>query len=206
LSPAEYASELVKYAKAMKAVDPSIKIGAVLTTAAPWPDSVVASGDSMDWNQTVLKDAGSAIDFAIVHFYPPAGQGAAVLNDPEQLPGELVQVRSEIDQYAGPNGPSIGIAMTETDSNNFMDTQPGALYTAGHVPDVAGKRRVQRGLLEHAQRRRHDLHRAGRRDRLRRRGHPVQRRVLRQQLRAGVEHAVPELLRAAHAQQARHRR
>ena len=130
-SPAEYAAELVQYADAMKAVDPTIKIGAVLTTPGNWPDSVVASGDSMDWNQTVLKDAGSAIDFAIVHFYPGGGQSAAsVLTEPQQLPGELAQVRSEIDQYAGPNGPNIQIAETETDSNNYMDTQPGAMYDA----------------------------------------------------------------------------
>jgi len=29
----------------MKAVDPTIKIGAVLTLPGNWPDSVVASGD-----------------------------------------------------------------------------------------------------------------------------------------------------------------
>ena len=44
----------------MKAVDPTIKIGAVLTLPGNWPDSVVASGDSGDWNQTVLSIAGSA--------------------------------------------------------------------------------------------------------------------------------------------------
>jgi hypothetical protein len=103
----------------------------VLTTPGNWPDSVVASGDSQDWNQAVLSAAGSAIDFVIVHYYPSGGQSAAsVLQTPEQLPGELAQLRQEINQYAGANGPNIGIAMTETDSNNFMDTQPGALYAA----------------------------------------------------------------------------
>lgn len=130
LSPATYASNLIQYADAMKAIDPTIKVGAVLTLPGNWPDGVVGTGDSGDWNQTVLKDAGPAIDFAIVHFYPPGGQGAGVLNDPEQLPGELAQLRQEIDQYAGPNGPHIQIAETETDSNNYMDTQPGALYAA----------------------------------------------------------------------------
>ncbi len=129
-SPATYASNLLQYASAMKAVDPTIKIGAVLTLPGNWPDSVVASGDSMDWNQTVLSQAGSAIDFVIVHYYPSPANAAAALQTPEQLPGELAQLRQEIDQYAGPNGPSIGIAMTETDSNYDMDTQPGALYAA----------------------------------------------------------------------------
>jgi Cellulose binding domain/Fibronectin type III domain len=129
-SPATYASNLMQYASAMKAVDPTIKIGAVLTLPGNWPDSVVAAGDSMDWNQAVLSDAGSAIDFVIVHYYPSPDNAADALQTPEQLPGELAQLRQEIDQYAGPNGPNIGIAMTETDSNFDMDTQPGALYAA----------------------------------------------------------------------------
>ena len=129
-SPAQYATELLQFASAMKAVDPSIKIGAVLTLPGNWPDSVVASGASGDWNQQVLSIAGSAIDFAIVHFYPPSSLGASVVNAPGQLGGELAQLRQEIDQYAGAHGPGIQVAMTETDGNNFMDTQPGALYGA----------------------------------------------------------------------------
>jgi len=129
-SPAAYASNFMQYASAMKAVDPTIKIGAVLTLPGNWPDSVVASTDSMDWNQTVLSQAGSAIDFVIVHYYPSPGSAANDLQAPEQLPGELAQLRQEINQYAGANGPNIGIALTETDSNFDMDTQPGALYAA----------------------------------------------------------------------------
>jgi hypothetical protein len=129
-SPTTYADNVLQYASAMKAVDPSIQIGAVLTLPGNWPDGVVASGDTMDWNQTVLSIAGSAINFVIVHYYPSPDTAAAALQTPEQLPGELAQLRQEIDQYAGPNGPNIGIAMTETDSNYDMDTQPGALYAA----------------------------------------------------------------------------
>jgi hypothetical protein len=129
-SPATYASNVLQYASAMKAVDPTIKIGAVLTLPGNWPDSVVASSDNADWNKIVLSTAGSAIDFVIVHFYPASSMGASVLNSPEQLTGELAQLRQEINQYAGANGPNIGIAMTETDSNNFMDTQVNALYAA----------------------------------------------------------------------------
>jgi hypothetical protein len=129
-SPATYAQNVIQYASAMKAVDPTIKIGAVLTLPGNWPDSVVASGDTQDWNQAVLSTAGSSIDFVIVHYYPSPGSAADSLQTPEQLPGELAQLRQEIDEYAGPNGPKIGIALTETDSNFDMDTQPGALYAA----------------------------------------------------------------------------
>jgi Cellulose binding domain/Fibronectin type III domain len=129
-SPATYAQNLIQYSSAMKAVDPTIKIGAVLTLPGNWPDSVVASGDAKDWNQAVLSLAGSSIDFVIVHYYPSPNSAASALQTPEQLPGELAQLRHEIDQYAGRGGPNIGIALTETDSNYDMDTQPGALYAA----------------------------------------------------------------------------
>jgi hypothetical protein len=78
----------------------------------------------------VLSIAGSAINFVIVHYYPSPDSAADALQTPEQLPGELAQLRQEIDQYAGASGPGIGIAMTETDSNYDMDTQPAALYAA----------------------------------------------------------------------------
>ena len=55
------------YAKAIKAVDPTVTIGVVLTLPNSWPDGVVASGDSGDWNQTVLPIVGPYMDFAIIH-------------------------------------------------------------------------------------------------------------------------------------------
>jgi hypothetical protein len=129
-SPTTYADNVLQYVSAMKAVDPTIKIGAVLTLPGNWPDSVVASGDSADWNRTVLSIAGSAVDFVIVHWYPN-GQGAATaLSEPAQLTGELAQLRDEIDQYAGPNGPNIGIALTEMNSGVDTTTQPDALFGA----------------------------------------------------------------------------
>jgi hypothetical protein len=129
-TPTTYADNVVEYAKAMKAVDPTIKIGAVLTTPANWPDGAVASGDAKDWNQTVLPIVGPYVDFVIVHFYPNATNAADDLQQPEVLPGELGQLREEINQYAGANASKIGIALTETDSSYDLDTQPGALFNA----------------------------------------------------------------------------
>jgi len=129
-SPATYATNVVQYVQAMKAVDPTIKIGVVLTLPDSWPDGVVAAGDSKDWNQTVLPIVGPYVDFASVHYYPNHTTAADVLQQTRLLPAELAQLREQIDQYAGPNGPNIGIAVTETQSNFQSDTQPGALYTA----------------------------------------------------------------------------
>lgn len=129
-SPTTYANEVLQYATAMKAVDPTIKIGAVLTLPGNWPDGVLASGDSADWNRTVLSIAGSAIDFAIVHWYPNGTGAATALGEPAQLTGELSQLRTEIDKYAGANGPNLGIALTEVNAGQFEDTQPDALFGA----------------------------------------------------------------------------
>ncbi len=128
--PTAYATNVVQYAQAMKAVDPTVKIGVVLTLPNSWPDGAVASGDSGDWNQTVLPIVGQYVDFAIIHYYPNHTTAADVLQQTALLPAELAQVRQEINQYAGPNAPHIGIAVTETQSNYQAATQPGALFTA----------------------------------------------------------------------------
>ncbi|WP_052432472.1 cellulose binding domain-containing protein [Streptacidiphilus carbonis] len=129
-SPTAYADNVVQYAAAMKAVDPTIKVGAVLTLPGNWPDGVLAAGDAADWNRTVLSIAGSSVDFVIVHWYP-SGQGAAtVLAEPAQLTGELAQLRQEIDQYAGAKAANLQVALTEINSNQYEDTQPDALFGA----------------------------------------------------------------------------
>jgi len=128
--PAAYAANVIQYADAMKAVDPSVKIGAVLTLPGNWPDSVVGGSDSGDWNHIVLADAGSAIDFVIVHWYPSGSGAATLLNEPGQVAGELAQLRQEIDQYAGASAPHIQIAMTEANGGVDEDTQPDALFAA----------------------------------------------------------------------------
>jgi cellulose binding protein with CBM2 domain/fibronectin type III domain protein len=129
--PAAYAASVMDYASAMKAVDPSIKIGAVLTLPGNWPDSVVGGTDSGDWNHIVLADAGSAIDFVIVHWYPSGTGASTALNEPStQFAGELQQLRQEINAYAGANASNIGIAVTETNSSVEEDTQTNGLFAA----------------------------------------------------------------------------
>lgn len=126
-SPAEYARHVVAYADAMKAVDPTIKIGAVLTTPAGWPDGLVGEGDDGTWNEVVLSNAGSKIDFVILHWYPGAFDRAG------QIPDMIHLVRQQIAAHVGPGSERIEIAMTEFNtgtSSNGATTQPGALAAA----------------------------------------------------------------------------
>ncbi|MFJ1967177.1 cellulose-binding protein [Streptomyces sp. NPDC087903] len=124
-----YASNLVQYATAMKAVDPSIRIGAVLTTPGAWPDGITGPGDSTDWNHTVMSIAGSKIDFVIVHHYPIGNSQADLLAKPQaEIPGMAATLRSLINQYAGSNAPNVGIAVTEVNANAYKNTSPNGLF------------------------------------------------------------------------------
>ncbi|MCC9306534.1 cellulose-binding protein [Kitasatospora sp. RB6PN24] len=129
-SPTAYATNLLAYAKAMKAVDPTVKIGAVLTTPGSWPDGITARGDNADWNRTVLSIVGKSIDFVIIHWYPTGAGTADILNTPAQIPGTTAAVRSLLNAYAGPHAASVEIAITETDSamSPAQTSQTAALF------------------------------------------------------------------------------
>jgi len=130
-SATTYANNLLQFVSAMKAVDPTIKIGAVLTTPGSWPDGLVGPGDTMDWNHTVLSIAGTKIDFVIVHTYPGGTSEADMLTKPaQQIPGMMSTVHSLINQYAGGNAPNVGIAITETNGDKYRDTSPDGLFAA----------------------------------------------------------------------------
>ncbi|GGQ99176.1 hypothetical protein [Streptomyces asoensis] len=124
-----YATNLVRYAAAMKAVDASIRIGAVLTTPGAWPDGITGTGDPADWNHTVLSIAGAKIDFVVVHHYPIGNSQADLLGKPQaEIPGMAATLRSLIDRYAGGNAPNVGIAVTEVNANAYKNTSPNGLF------------------------------------------------------------------------------
>ncbi|MET9633184.1 cellulose binding domain-containing protein [Lentzea sp. NPDC006480] len=129
-SPAGYARETVAFAQAMKAVDPTVKIGAVLTTPANWPDAVVGTGDAASWNQTVLSIAGPYVDFVIVHWYPGGSTTEQALASTDQVTDMMYLLRQQISRYAGPDAGRLGIAMTELNTTYGRNTQPGALFAA----------------------------------------------------------------------------
>ncbi len=60
-SPEEYAAYARETAAAMRAVDPSIKIGVVAATSKPVDDP---------WNGRVFRSVGPIADFVVVHLYP----------------------------------------------------------------------------------------------------------------------------------------
>ncbi|MFC0541681.1 cellulose binding domain-containing protein [Kutzneria chonburiensis] len=129
--PGTYAAGVLKYDTAMKAASPNIHVCAVLTTPGFWPDGVTNSTTSpQPWNQTVLSALGARTDCVIVHYYPGGTTAAGMLTDPDDIPGIMSTLRSQIRQYAGIDPAGVKIVVTETNSTIDLDTQPAALFGA----------------------------------------------------------------------------
>jgi alpha-L-arabinofuranosidase len=98
LSPAKYGQEIVEYAELMKSIDPTIKIGAVLTTPPDdwswdyWPRQGGADNPNNNhWNPEVLAQAADVIDFAMVHWYPYPGSAVNNFGDAlVEFPREII--------------------------------------------------------------------------------------------------------------------
>jgi hypothetical protein len=128
-----YATTTGQYIDAMKAVDPSIKVGVVLTTPGNWPDGLTAAGDSQDWNHTVLAALGSKIDFVIVHWYPTSSSEAQLLGQPQaQINPIMSSLHSLISQFSGSR--QVQIMTTETNSSFEHDSAAAALMAADAFP------------------------------------------------------------------------
>jgi alpha-N-arabinofuranosidase len=97
-----YARNLLTYARAMRAVDPSIKL--------------VAVGDNdMRWNRTVLREAGREIDYLAIHHYygrrESAGDPSNLLARPLHYERFYAQVGSLLKELAP--GRDIQLAINE---------------------------------------------------------------------------------------------
>jgi alpha-L-arabinofuranosidase len=90
---AAYARNFNRYAAAMKAVDPSIRL--------------IASGSTLDWNRTLLQIASPAIDQLAIHFYYGQNEMHGDVNNllahPLTFDRFYSQMREILHQYAPDN-------------------------------------------------------------------------------------------------------
>lgn len=133
LSPARYGQEVRDFAATMKAVDPTIKIGAVLSTPPDDYSWDVYAGKH--WNPEVLSQCASNIDFVIVHWYPWIGNnndGSNALwavrtklplmingTTPGADTGANAGLRDWINQYRA-DGTNVEIVVTEFNINGSL--------------------------------------------------------------------------------------
>ncbi|NLG78730.1 MAG: hypothetical protein GX492_02735 [Firmicutes bacterium] len=79
-----YAARFSHFARAMKAQDPSIKVGANISPSRP------------DWSRRVLRDAGSYIDFVVHNWYPQSPRkedDTYLLSTPPRLAQDVAAIR-----------------------------------------------------------------------------------------------------------------
>jgi hypothetical protein len=124
LGPTAYGKNMNAFVTAMKAEDPTIKVGAVLTNPGFWPDAV-----EPDWNTNVLKECGKNIDFVVVHWYGEGKSPAEVLRSLRVIPGVVEKLKGLIAEYCRPE---TEIWMTEGDASGYGQRQAGALFAADH--------------------------------------------------------------------------
>ena len=113
-----YAQDLVDFSRAMKAVDPTILVG--------------ANGESDSWWQAILSTASSAIDFLAVHNYPASAWGSysSYQNSTVDLMAAVQTAQRAIAAYASAaDRDRLAIAVTETNSAAWGGTWP-------HVNDL----------------------------------------------------------------------
>jgi hypothetical protein len=105
LSPARYGQGVAEFVAAMKAVDSTIKVGAVLVT--PPADLRWAP----TWNDDVLAECATVIDFGIIHFYPSDPNLLTVSS--RLMPHMFEQLHDALERHAGENADNIEITATE---------------------------------------------------------------------------------------------
>jgi len=128
--PAAYASNASAFVDAMKAADPSIKVGVALTTPGYWPDGQVPA-----WNTAVLDGVCAKIDFVDVHWYPTTTRStdADLLASTGQIAGMMSTLRAAITAHCGARANQIQILLGEMNTNNVGKQRVGlvdALFLA----------------------------------------------------------------------------
>ncbi len=118
--PHGYGVNALQYIKAMRAVDPHIQIGVVLTVPGFWP-----SGIAPYWDRTLLPIVAKDINFVVLHWYPQnPGQesDAGLLSTPSSIPGYMARLHRYLAEYAGKEAKNIQVFVDET---NSVSSNPG---------------------------------------------------------------------------------
>jgi alpha-L-arabinofuranosidase len=127
-----FAHNALAYIKAMKAADPSIRIGIPILAVADPANPVY------QWDATVLQALAPHVDFVDVHWYPlfQPGTDAQVLATPSQIRPQLAGLRQLIAQSA--DGRHVAVHVGETNSavagSPQTSSMTNALYLAETVP------------------------------------------------------------------------
>lgn len=142
-TPEEYGAYALATAKAMKAVDPTIKTGVVM---------VPGSGRDYGclWNRTAIKMAGAVSDFVVIHIYTPDLDRKQELKSETELMKACMavgeQVDTRIDGYhqmiRKECGRDLPLAVTEFNAGFVQDNPKPYRYSYGAALEVADLLRI----------------------------------------------------------------
>ena len=128
-SPRAYATNALEFIAAMKAADPSARVGVELLG--------VQGGQYQQWDETVMSIVGAKADFVDIHAYPfglDDTSDAGMLAFPRTIAAKMTAVRQLVDRYASPR---TEIVVGETNSAVQPTAQQigqvNALYLADDV-------------------------------------------------------------------------
>jgi len=139
--PVTYATRFKEYWRQMKAVDPSIKIGAVVVTGedsfANYTDHPVTNPRTgvahNGWTPVMLdtlKQLGVTPDFVVYHRYEqgPGGESDLfLLNSAASWPNDAAALRLMLEDYLGTKAKKVELAVTE---HNSVYSNPGKQSTS----------------------------------------------------------------------------
>ncbi len=154
MPPERYAALVTEYARAMRAVDPGIRIGAIgLRNFARY-----RLNRYDNWNEVLLRRASADFDVLTVHnaYSPLVGDGrgldpaevyAAMWAFPRQVAQNLADTRADIARFAPARAAQIGIGVTEwgplfaidpaSPWIDHMKTMGSAIYVASVLATMA---------------------------------------------------------------------
>jgi len=133
ITAADYATIFRAYAKAMKAVDPGIKIAGPVGYLSAFGD---ASGTT-SWIQTFLQQAGDVVDVIDIHFYNHGESEAQTLAKPAELQPEIDKMRGWLRQSFPQRADQVGIGVSEWGDYDNKYAIGDGLYAADLMGQMA---------------------------------------------------------------------
>jgi len=111
----EYGEDFNVFVAAMKAVDPTIKIGAVVFAGT--------GVNEKNWSSGVLQQVKNTADFLIIHeYFARTGSAQDVMNSATSLAQDVTIMKDWVVQYAGKTRDFFPIALTEFNTQNQLNS------------------------------------------------------------------------------------
>lgn len=119
LTARQYAEVFCQFSRAMKAVDPAIRIGAIGPQYVNYVAPIEREGDGPPWWPTIVDTAGADMDFAIIHHYHRVATYNHFAWSPLNVSASVAGLRQFLRQRLPDR--NVPIALTEWNSSPAKD-------------------------------------------------------------------------------------